>query len=1093
MTAGRPNESVIVVRAARTVPCASFATNLNVRGPHRWGSMGGMIAHSAICPVRIGKEREVEILHRNAVSRRTTLISGSAGVGKSRLSREAAVIAADLGMVNLVGHCTPESALAFEPFVSAVRRRIRTMDVVALTDLFGGTASLSGALFPDVALSVGTPMELPAQPDLFAAIWQLLFRLGGDTGGMLLVEDLHWADTDTLELLTFLARESADLGMWIVGTYRGDEINRRHPLTQILADLARERYFEEIQLTPLGREELGVMTRAIFDNFDVGEEFVDALYERTGGNPFFAEELLKVLIERGDFYLHAGDWIRKDLSVIEMPTTVRETLLSRTRSMDPQSSELLHLAALDSDRIDITALAAAVGCSIDRVEAMIAEGLSLQLLAERREVAGPTYMFRHALTREALSDEMVGPQRRHGHLSLAAGIVEAHRDELDSCAAALADHYLGGGDQAMAIRWNRRAALAAASSFAAHEASRRFELVLGLMSPNDPERLNVLLEAVTSTTDNLGSTDAADVKLSFGFASEARHLAQSLGDATAQAQAIDALAVHALRAGDTPGAVNLRREALDLVHGRDDVLEAWLYARLCAVLTRTDQVEEATSRLPEAMALAQRAGNHGALSQLHVIAMMNGSFGPAFTKSLEAALAEARLAGSPRAEHSLYQTAGYVSLWYGDFELSRRCFLRSIEVGERLFPHDGYTRAGYVWLLSLMGRYEEIAGPLEHCQRSEDVPTRIVALTGCYEASERRGSKDAPEILEDLWRMSIGTGESQRSVPALAARARWRLLTEGAQRAAADFREVLDKTVSGRGRGSHWLFSPDFAGKLLEDEDVVELTSWAEAISTVTANDPHPHNQAANELVQGYLAIASSEWISAHESLDRALVLYESLPCPARLAETHLAYGELSGRLGNDDGARESAEMASRIAKSIGAEALVERARISIERASVPTRLATVLFTDIVRSTERMSEVGDRAWRSLLDRHDVLVRRELDRFQGQEVNTTGDGFVAAFDSPAQAIRCAQALRESLGLLGIVIRAGLHTGECQVVGNDLRGLAVHLAARVSGVAEGQEVLVTSTVKDLVAGLGFTFVDRGTPELKGVTGDWRLFSV
>lgn len=1064
-----------------------------MRGTHRSGSMERMIAHSAVCPVRIGREREVEILRRNAVSRRTTIISGSAGVGKSRLSGEATAIAADLGMMNLVGHCTPESALAFEPFVSAMRRRVRTMGDAALAELFGGAASLAAALFPDVSRLVGMPKESPAQPDLFAAIWQLLFRLGGDTGGMLLVEDLHWADTDTLQLLIYLVRESSDLGMWIVGTYRGDEIDRRHPLTQVLADLDRERLFDEIELTSLGREELGAMTRAIFDNFDVGEEFVDALYERTGGNPFFAEELLKVLIERGDLFLHAGDWNRKDLSVIEMPTTVRETLVSRTRSLDPESSGLLHLAALDGDRIDVSVLAAAAGCSIDRVEQMIVEGLSLQLLAERREVAGPIYMFRHALTREALSDEMVGPQRRQGHLSLAAGIVEAHRDALDSYSAALADHYLGGGEQAMAISWNRRAALAAASSFAAHESSRRFELVLGLMSPNDPERLDVLIEAVASTTDTSGLTDAADIKLASGFATEARSRAQSLGEWTAEARAIDALAFQASRAGDTPGSVNLLREALNLVHGRDDVLEAWLYARLCGDLTRTDQVEEATRRLPEAMELAQRAGNHMALSRLHVIAMMNSSYGPAFSTSLEAALAEARLAGSPRAEHSMYQTAGYVSLWCGDFELSRRCFERSIQVGERMFPHDGYTRAGYVWLLSLMGRYDEISRPLEHCQRSDDVPTRIVALTGCYETSERRGSSDAPEILDDLWRLSSGTGESQRSVPALSAQARWRLLTEGAERSAADFWEVLDKTVSGRGRGSHWLFSPDFAAKLMQDEDVAELNRWAQAISAVTLNDPHPHNRAANELVQGCLAISSSDWEAAQASLDRALALYESLPCPARLSETHLAYGELWRRLGNEDRARDSAETASRIARSISAEALTERAQISIDRASITTRLTTVLFTDMVSSTERMSEVGDRAWSSLLDRHNALVRRELDRFHGQEVDTTGDGFMAAFDSPAQAIRCAQALRESLGLLGIVIRAGLHAGECQVVGNDLRGLAVHLAARVCGAAEGQEVLVTSTVKDLVAGLGFTFVDRGSPELKGVTGDWGLFSV
>ena len=1060
---------------------------------HWSGTIEPMISHSAVCPVRIGRDREVEALLRNVVSRRTTFVTGPAGVGKSQLSSEALRIAEELGLGNLIGHCTPEPALPFEPFVNAIRRRIRTMDGAMLIELFGGGASLAAALFPDVAREVGAPTEPAAQADLFAAIWQLLFRLGGDAGTILLVEDLHWADADTLQLLAYLIRESVDLGIWIVATYRDDEVTRRHPLTPVLADLARERHYDEVQLHPLGREEIGAMVRAIFEEFDDGGEFVDVLYERTDGNPFFVEELLKVLIERGDFYLHAGDWIRKDLSIIEMPSSVRETLLSRTRSMDQKSSELLHLAALDGDRFDVPVLAVAADCSFDRVEEMIAQGLNLQLLTERREVAGSAYMFRHALTREALSDEMIGPDRRQAHLKLAAAIVVARQESLDAHAASLADHYLGGGDQVSAIEWNRRAASAAAASLAAHEAGRRFELVLGLMSPNDPERLAVLLEALTATIDNTGLTDVADARLSLGFATEAQRLAQTLGDAIAETRAIEALAFHASRAGDTPGSVDLLRRAVELVHERDDNLEAWMLARLCGDLTRTDRVDEAMSRLPEATELAERSGNHLALSRLHVIAMMNSSFGPAFSASLEAALHEARLAGNLRAEHSLYQTAGYVSLWCGDFELSRRCFERSLDVGERLFPHDAYTRAGYVWLLSLMGRYDEIAEPLEQCQRDDDVPTRIVALTGCYEMSERQGKDGTAEILDDLWRITIGTGESQRSVPALAARARWRLLTEGIGRAAVDFWDVLDKTVSGRGRGSHWLFSPDAAAAWLADENVGELERWAQAISTVTANDFHPHNRAADELVQGYVAIARSAWTRARECLDRALKLYEAMPCPARVAEVHIACAELGRRLGENVDEKQSAETAASVAAAIGAGALSSLATVLIERASVPTRLATVLFTDIVSSTERMSEVGDRAWRSLLDRHDSLVRRELGRFQGQEINTTGDGFVAAFDSPGQGIRCAIALRQALGSVGIVIRAGLHTGECQVVGDDLRGLAVHLAARVCGAAQGQQILVTSTVRDLVAGTNFSFVDQGTPELKGVSGDWRLFSV
>jgi class 3 adenylate cyclase len=155
--------------------------------------------------------------------------------------------------------------------------------------------------------------------------------------------------------------------------------------------------------------------------------------------------------------------------------------------------------------------------------------------------------------------------------------------------------------------------------------------------------------------------------------------------------------------------------------------------------------------------------------------------------------------------------------------------------------------------------------------------------------------------------------------------------------------------------------------------------------------------------------------------------------------------------------------------------------------------LTTILFTDIVGSTAQAASLGDQRWRSLLDSHDKAVREQLKRFRGREINTTGDGFVASFDGPARAIRCAQAITEATGKLRVQLRVGLHTGECEVRGDDLGGLAVHIAARVGALADPGEVLVSGTVKDLVVGSGIEFADRGAHELKGVPGTWRLFAV
>lgn len=172
----------------------------------------------------------------------------------------------------------------------------------------------------------------------------------------------------------------------------------------------------------------------------------------------------------------------------------------------------------------------------------------------------------------------------------------------------------------------------------------------------------------------------------------------------------------------------------------------------------------------------------------------------------------------------------------------------------------------------------------------------------------------------------------------------------------------------------------------------------------------------------------------------------------------------------------------------------IEEFVTGVRPAPEPDRvLATVLFTDIVGATERAAALGDRRWRDLLDTHHGVVREQLARFRGREIDTAGDGFLAAFDGPARAVRCARAVLQEVRRLGLEIRAGVHTGECEVMGDKLSGIAVHIGARVAGLAGTGEVLVSGTVKDLVAGSGIAFEDRGVQVLKGVPGEWRIYAV
>jgi class 3 adenylate cyclase len=179
---------------------------------------------------------------------------------------------------------------------------------------------------------------------------------------------------------------------------------------------------------------------------------------------------------------------------------------------------------------------------------------------------------------------------------------------------------------------------------------------------------------------------------------------------------------------------------------------------------------------------------------------------------------------------------------------------------------------------------------------------------------------------------------------------------------------------------------------------------------------------------------------------------------------------------------------ANEIADTIEEFLTGSRAPVLVDRV-----LATVLFTDIVGSTEKAAALGDRRWRDLLDNHHATIRRTLARFRGHEVKSTGDGILATFDGPARGVRCACAIADEIRPLGIEVRAGLHTGECEMMGEDVGGIAVHIGARVASLAGAGEVLVSSTVKDLVAGSGLRFGDRGSQSLKGVPGEWHTYAV
>jgi len=1022
---------------------------------------------------------------RNAAERRAvTFIAGEAGVGKSRMGREAALLADNMGLSHFMGSCTADPTVPYAPFVTAVRRRCRSLSDDEMRSLFSGSAMLAANLLPEVAGVTGPELRTPNQEDLFAAVWQLLHRLSGPEGGLLLLEDLHWADADSLRLLAYLIREIDGLGMWIVGTYRSDEMHRRHPLAVVLSDLGRERRYEEITLRPLDDEGLREMVSAIFDGTPVGDDFVAALRGRTSGNPFFIEELMKVLLDDGSIYRGPGEWERRDIAEMAMPLSVRETLLLRARNLDGPIVEALQLAAVLGERIEPDVLAAVTGMSAPQVEHLIGEGLRLQLISERRDGPRATYRFRHALTREAFADELVGPARRHAHRRIAEALRSLHEDDLDSIASELAEHFEQAGDVVAAVEFGLRAARRAVASTALTEAAARYDRVLHFME-GDPMRLDVLVEAAEALQHD-------NVLLAKAFATEALDTARAAGDALAQSRALSVLEHEVWRSGDSREAIRLASEAYAIARGIDDRHEAFMVARLSRLLTLGDRYDEAAELIAVGIPLAEHAGSDRALSIMHGTRMLRLTIGPDFYEAMQLSVDAARRAGDLLLEAVTAINAGYMCIWNGALAPAREYLTRGIELRERAAPNDQYASAGLAWLLSLTGELAEarrIATPLA---ASDDIPTSIVALNALCELGAREEDPDLAELVDRFWTAAARTGEAQRTVPALAARAAL-ALRDGIDVATPIFMEALEATANKHAGGSHWMFSPDLARALAEEGRRDELDDWYRKVNQLSIVDPNPHNRAADDLCLGYLLMAGNENSAAVERLAEARAAYKNMPCPSREAEALLAMSNLLWRSDRVVDSLNVARDAGGIADRIGAVALSRRAAELVKVAETPSVLVTVMFTDIVGSTERLSALGDRAWKSVLERHNSLVRRELLRWNGREIDFTGDGFLAAFDSPTSGVRCALAVRDSLAAAGIQIRVGLHTGECQVNGANLAGLAVHIAARVNALAGPGEVLVSGTVHDVLIGSALSFADRGTHELKGVPGLWRLAAV
>jgi class 3 adenylate cyclase len=943
---------------------------------------------------------------------------------------------------------------------------------------------------------------------LFGAVASVLTDAAERAPVVAILDDLHWADRPSVQLLRHLARTHLGRVLVLVA-FRDTELSPAHPLAEALTELRGELAVERLALTGLDEAETFALMEAR-SGHSLGPDaraLAQALQQETGGNPFFVAEVLRHLAEIGAIAQRPdGRWTTSaDLSQAGLPDSVREVLSARVTRLGQEVSQVLSAAAVIGQEFDLDLLSQVSGLGEDRLLDLLETAARAQLVTETSEVAG-RFRFGHALSQHTLYDALGATRQARLHLQVAEGLEKICGDNPGDRVGQLARHYLAsirlaGADKA--VTYACLAAERALAALAPDEAARWYREALGVLerAPDEVQRAR-LLTGLGNAQLRAGDPAHRETLL------EAGRMARSLGRA-------DILVAAALanNRGWQSGAGEVDAERVAMLESAVAALgdvesgdRAQLLALLALERTYDGNYPARRNLADTALSIARRLGDPrvllGVLNRRYQAIWVPDTFEDRRSSTAEA-LALAAQDPDPAARFwaAIWRTAwAYEAADRGEFI---RCATMADHLAAEVgLPIQRWTSHFHQTTLALL---------TGDADRAEDLATEALKLgtdTGQPDAVAIYGAQLVvirwhQGRTEELIEMVRGIASALPGIPAY--RAALALLCADAGRV-NDVRAMLDEETAAGFLHPHDYLLPSGmvawseAASLLRDQSAAallyeRLAAWPDQVAITGASllGAVAHSLAT---LAGLL-----QWYDeAEHHFERALAIHKRLEAPFFIARTHLEWGRMvlaRGRPGDRDRGRAMVHEAARLARRFGCSAVERRAAellVGVRQGADPDRfLATVIFTDVVGSTELASRLGDRQWRSLLDQHDSVIRQELAEFSGQLVKTTGDGILATVESPALAIRCACAMREGLKRLGIDVRVGIHTGEVERRKDDIGGVGVHVAARVLAVAEAGEVLVSRTVVDLVAGSGIEFEERGEHELKGLAGPWLLFRV
>ncbi|MGH2492088.1 MAG: ATP-binding protein [Candidatus Limnocylindria bacterium] len=625
-----------------------------------------------LCPVVVGRVGETSrvlaaLIAAKAGNGQTTVLGGEAGVGKSAFVRRVQDHAIADGFRVLMGLTHQSDAgLPYAPFISAVRSGFRGLDRDELGRVLQRSAPDLAQLFPELGRLGRAEAPTGIERHRLAVAFQHLFRAFAREAPVLLVlEDLHWADEASLELLQHLAREVRDARVMILATYRSDEMHRRHPLLRALAELQRERVTTEIALKRLTPDETKEVIRATFAQTEadvrITDEFRDAIYARSEGNPFFTEELLKALVESGGVYFDDSGWHRKPIEQLEIPGSIREAVRARIEGLSEEARQTLAAASAIGQRFafDILRAVRAVddGVLESHVRQLIEEQLASETAGGRDE-----YEFRHALTREVVYDDLLVRERKRLHRSVADALVTAQSTE----PALLAHHLLAAGEQQRAVPVLIEAADRAIRAGAPREAAAHYARAIEIGLP-DAE----LAPVVERQADAYLSFDTA---LSIKAAEEALALYAQLGDRRGRSRMLRLEGRGHFYEGRHDVAENRTREAIDVLEGEECVEMARAVAGLAGLIMARTAMAESIPVAERAIEMCERLGDPWTLSNA-LITRGSAVRGHAGLPFLRRGLDVARTHGIHEAAQRGYNNTLIALIVTGASAAERRAFL----------------------------------------------------------------------------------------------------------------------------------------------------------------------------------------------------------------------------------------------------------------------------------------------------------------------------------------------------------------------------------------------------------------------------------